>query len=195
LPRCTKILYKRQPSPVIEMGYNNQMIVRSIKKVYANKFYVVLASIAFLVLPVISASVMNWGLLMAVGNPLFIVNLMFALPFTVGWVSFLYLIVTSILFGLNIGLVFYYFRVSGRAHTSGFWASLLALIGLGCASCGSLLFLPLIGTFLVGGSFFLPFVIIQLPLVGIVIMLWSIYTLAKKIDNPYIMSPVRSVAM
>ncbi len=162
------------------------MLLRVIKRVYASYAYITLAVLAFLVLPALSTMAMNFGLLKAVGNPLFIFNLMFALPTTVGWMSFAYLITTSALFGLNIGLAVYYFRVSGRTHTSGFWASILALIGLGCASCGSLLFLPFIGTFLVGGSFFLPIVIAQLPLVGIFIMLWSIYTLAKKIDNPYI---------
>ena len=167
------------------MEYNRLMLVRVIKKVYVNKAYAALAAVAFLALPVLSALAMNWSLFFAVGNPLFIFRLIFSLPYVVGWLSFTYLMVTSALFGLNIGLAVYYFRVSGRAHTSGFWASILALIGLGCASCGSLLFLPFLGTFLVGGSFFLPFVIAQLPFLGIVIMLWSIYTLAKKIDNPY----------
>jgi hypothetical protein len=157
-----------------------------IKKVYAGKSYVVLAVIAFLILPALSAMAMNFGLLVAVGNPLFIINLMFALPYTIGWTSFVYLFVTAVLFGFNVGLAIFYFRVSGRAHTSSFWAGLLALIGLGCASCVSLLFLPFIGTFLVGGSVFLPIIVAQLPLVGIVIMIWSIYTLARKIDNPYI---------
>ena len=162
------------------------MLLRVIKRVYASKAYLALAVIAFLILPALAALSMNFRLLKAVGNPLFIFNLMYALPYMVGWTSFFYLIVTAILFGLNMGLAVYYFRTSGRVYTTSFWASLLAFIGLGCASCGSLVFLPFIGTFLVGGFFLMPIVVAQLPLVGIAIMLWSIYTLAKKIDNPYV---------
>ncbi len=162
------------------------MLKRVLKRVYSSRSYVALAVLGFFVLPLISVLAMNWGLIKAIGNPLFVLRLMWDLPYVMGGTAFGYLFITAALFGVNAALATYYFRTSGRAETKGFWAGAIALLGLGCASCGSLLFLPFLGTFLVSGSFFLPFVVAQIPLLGIVIMLWSIYTLAKKIDNPYI---------
>ena len=62
---------------------------------------------------------------------------------------------------------------------------IVGFLGVGCASCGSLILSSIFGLS-VTASFigFLPFKGLELGILGIVILLISIYLVAKKIQDP-----------
>ena len=107
--------------------------------------------------------------------------------------SMTYTIVLALLFGINVSVIVYYIKhfrsrvtnSTGETARSGL-GMLVGLIGVGCASCGALLLTPIIGTAAVGAiATTLPLAGAEFALVGIAILLWSIYTVGKKMHNPY----------
>ena len=167
------------------MRDKGKLVLKVLAKVYANKYYILLSALAVGILPVATALAGNWKLVIELGRWQFVLNLVEALPYTIGWPSLIYLILTSLLFAFDLALAVYYFRRRGRVHAGGVGVAMLSLLGLGCAACGSLVVLPLLGTLAVGSSAFFTSVLAQVPFVAIVILIWSIYNLDRKIDNPY----------
>lgn len=99
-------------------------------------------------------------------------------------------IIISILMGLNIGVMVYYFkrRVAFQKASGGSVIGLLlSFIGIGCASCGSVVLSSIIG---IGAtaSFvgFLPFEGQEFSLLSIIILLGTLYITAKKISDPLV---------
>jgi hypothetical protein len=95
-------------------------------------------------------------------------------------------VLTALLFGVNISIVTYYIRKRKMMlKKSGVATSTLGLItgilGIGCASCGSLL-VSLLG--LGGALAFLPFGGQELGVIGVLLLLFSAYTLLHSISNP-----------
>lgn len=100
------------------------------------------------------------------------------------------LVVTaSILFGLNISLILYHIKKrkeflvdSNVALSTGAFAS--GLLGIGCISCGSLVTV-LIASFLGGSSgvIALPIGGLEFIILSIVLLITSIYLIAKKITE------------
>ena len=174
------------------------MVIRVIKRVYGEPRYIIWAVALAILLVGLLVWVPNIKLIGAVlqgglslGAKLsFILGLYLALPFTYGNTQAIYTIVIAILFGLNTSMILYYISQNkgAFAHKS-MWAQvgafMVAVLGLGCASCGALLLTPLLGTALAGTLLLLPFDGMELSVISIAIILWSMYAVAKKIDNPY----------
>src|SRR3989344_6453428 len=100
------------------------------------------------------------------------------------------LVVISILFGLNISLTVYYFKRRVTLQKAGGMriAGMLAgLIGIGCASCGSVILSIFLG---VGATAaftgFLPFGGQEFSILAIIILVWSLYVTGKKIADPLV---------
>lgn len=97
-------------------------------------------------------------------------------------------LVIAILFGFNIAITAYYFkkRIAFQKAGGMSLAGMLAgLIGIGCASCGSVILATFLGvgaTTAVTGL--LPFGGEEFAIIGIVILIWTIYVTAKKIVDP-----------
>jgi len=97
-------------------------------------------------------------------------------------------LIIAILFGFNIAITVYYFkkRIAFQKSSGVSLAGMLAgLIGIGCASCGSVI----LATFLGVGSAtaitaLLPFGGEEFAIIGIVILIGAIYITAKKIADP-----------
>lgn len=106
--------------------------------------------------------------------------------------SIIGLIVTALLFSVNVTLFVYYIRrryTHGpkRPGVSGTFGFIIGLFGVGCASCGSLLFASLLSAVGLGSLLsFLPFGGEELILLGIIFLLFSIYELLKKIRDPLV---------
>ena len=94
------------------------------------------------------------------------------------------------LMGVNIALLTYYLkrRVKGaRAGGTTLLGSLVGLLGIGCASCGSVI-LSLVLGFSASTSFlgFLPLHGLEFGLLGLTMLLISAYQLCRKIQNPLV---------
>lgn len=98
--------------------------------------------------------------------------------------------IIAILLGLNIAVITFYFRnkISAfKAHSSAtsFLGALIGIIGLGCAACGSFILTSLLPFFGLGALFtFLPFHGKEFGIIGILLLLISLYLTLKEIQNP-----------
>ena len=96
----------------------------------------------------------------------------------------------SVLFGLNIALTVVYFRRRIALQKAGGMSvvgMLAGLIGIGCASCGSVLLSTFLG---VGATAaftgFLPLGGQEFSILGVVILVGSLYVTAKKLSDPLV---------
>ena len=105
-------------------------------------------------------------------------------------VTAIFTIIISCLFSYNIALLIYHIRTQMRVHISAGTSTLaviISLFGLGCASCGTVLLTSLFGvgfsTTVLG---ILPFYGLEFSIVSILILVWSIFLLLKKIQSPQV---------
>ena len=92
------------------------------------------------------------------------------------------LIVT--LFGVNTAMALHYLKgrfALDRSAGTGFVGTVFGMLGVGCASCGSIIASSVLGTAVVG---ILPFRGLEFGLIGILILSFSIYLTAKRISEP-----------
>lgn len=104
--------------------------------------------------------------------------------------SLSFLIASALLMGIQAALVTSYIRQTARLQQDmgiSFVAMSLGLLGIGCASCGSVLLATLLGfgvmSSIVG---FLPFKGQELSMVGILILLLAVKHTIKKINQPVV---------
>lgn len=111
-----------------------------------------------------------------------------------------YIIINAVLFGINVALVVYYIRIkrsvllqtelnadasSTGAFGMGIGGLFSAILGIGCAACGSIILTPLLA--LVGASGLLavlPLAGGEFGILGGALLLFSIYLVLKKIKEP-----------
>jgi hypothetical protein len=97
--------------------------------------------------------------------------------------------IISILFGINVVMIFYIHKNYPTTNKSGAFASaggfISGIFGAGCASCGSFLLIPFLS--LIGASWivsFLPFGGAEVGFISIAIFIFAIFVFIKKIENP-----------
>ena len=99
-------------------------------------------------------------------------------------------IILSILGGINISMFIFYLKTRITLEKSsglGLLGIISGLLGVGCASCGSVVLSTLIGVSLTTGIVdFLPLNGLEFGILGMIIVILSIYLLSKKILNPLI---------
>lgn len=103
-----------------------------------------------------------------------------------------YTIAIALLFGVNLAMTIYFLRrkiseVRQSGVATGFIGLASGVLGMGCAACGSLLLTS--GLSLVGASgilAFLPLAGGEFGILGVILLLASIYLIAKQIQNPAI---------
>jgi len=163
----------------------------AIKEVFSKKRYILLALSVFFVVLFLAFWLPNLALLSSFflsKNIGFFEKLSFSFSvfnlFDNGKLelSSLMLFLESLLFGLNVALFSFYYKkrkkyVGGTASIGGMMAGLL---GIGCASCGSVL-LSLFG--FSGAVLFLPFKGEEFNVLSIVLLLISSYVLMKRISE------------
>ena len=108
-------------------------------------------------------------------------------------VSALYLIITAILFGVNIGLLTYYIRRrqvkngNTTAHLANLGGIISAVLGIGCAACGSIVLTAILSLFGAGSLILLlPFNGVEFGVLGIILLCFSSYYLMKRINDPLV---------
>ena len=121
-----------------------------------------------------------------------LVNLVGSIKTNFTLVSASYTIIIAVLFGLNVALITYYIRrlrgsvrSMGSTGAAGFGGLISGILGIGCAACGSFILtsaLTLVGA---GGVVaLLPFGGEEFGFLGVALLTYSIYVLAKKINEP-----------
>lgn len=99
------------------------------------------------------------------------------------------LTLTAFLFSINITLFVYYIRrkisLEKKAGAfKGIFGFVLGLLGVGCASCGSIVLSSVLSLFGLGGLLtFLPLGGGEFLIVGIIFLLFSIYGILKRISS------------
>ena len=97
-------------------------------------------------------------------------------------------IIISVLAGINIAFLVYYLRTRlslEREAGASIGGMILGLLGVGCASCGSVIFSTIFGLSAAAGFLgILPLKGQEFGLAGVVLLLWSIYLTSQKINKP-----------
>jgi hypothetical protein len=102
------------------------------------------------------------------------------------------LIGTALLTGLQVMLLVVYLKkriaFAGAAASTSFFALIASTLGMGCSSCGSVLFPIILGSASVSGSavHVLPISGFLLQAIAIGLLLGSMWYLAKKIQEPIV---------
>jgi len=104
--------------------------------------------------------------------------------------SAIYAVCIVVLLGISVSLMVFSFRQRvPRSKSSGvttsFFGTLSGLLSIGCAACGSVILTPLLAT--LGGTAFLTFLPLEgseFGMIGVFLLLLSIYVTAKEIEQP-----------
>ncbi|MCA9357507.1 hypothetical protein H6784_00085 [Candidatus Nomurabacteria bacterium] len=178
------------------------MVLTVFKRVFCNARYTQLAIVVtFIVLSVailLPSRDIVWQVfsskLLNVGDKFSFLGSLYGLiasNFTI--YSAVFMVVSSVLLGINIALLVYYVRRRqvGSHSRAAEWNSLggvvSAVLGVGCAACGSIILTSFLATFGAGGLLlWLPLHGAEFSLLGIVLLSISIFQLTKRINDPLI---------
>lgn len=104
--------------------------------------------------------------------------------------SAVYTVGISILFGMNISMLIYFFRrriveIKQSDASVGFLGILAGIVGVGCAACGSLIVTSALSLF--GTTWLLAYLPLkgeEFGILGIILLLVSLHRISKRIQNP-----------
>ena len=178
------------------------MLYQSFSRVFRHGWYVVGAALVALLVVSAAALLPNTAVLVQVlGSDAvllstkltFLLSLYGSLLTNYSLLSAALLLVTALLFGVNVALLTYYIkrrrRVSGdaAAKLAGVGGTVSALFGIGCAACGSVVLTSVLGLFGASGLLLmLPYHGAEFALLGIVLLTIATYYLAKRIADPLV---------
>ena len=177
------------------------MIFQALQKVFRKPLYTLLALIVSAVVFAFAVWFPNISLIVEVmGHPGISFSQKLDLPISLlgsiatnfTLLSASYTIAIALLFGVNLAMTIYFLRrkiseVRQSGVATGFIGLASGVLGMGCAACGSLLLTS--GLSLVGASgilAFLPLAGGEFGILGVILLLASIYLIAKQIQNPAI---------
>jgi hypothetical protein len=172
-------------------------LIKSFKEVFKKPSYVILALAVAFVVFLISIWLPSWEWLYFVftskifnfpdkiklfWSSLDLVKTNFTL------ISRMFVICLSLLAGINIAMLTFYLKrriVLQKTAGIGLLGIISGFLGIGCASCGSVIFPSILGV-TVASSFIsiLPLKGFEFGILGIIIILVSIYLIARKIQSP-----------
>ena len=175
------------------------MVFQALQKVFQKPIYVLFAlTISFLVfafavwlpnIPLI-ISVMGHSGISLSQKFNFPISLLSSITTNFTLLSASYTIALAVLFGINLAMIVYYLKrrvaeIKQSGITTGFFGIMSGILGIGCAACGSVILTSILTLFGASG------VLISLPLrggefgiLGVVLLLFAIYTISKQIQNP-----------
>jgi hypothetical protein len=103
-----------------------------------------------------------------------------------------YTILIAVLFGIYISMLIYFIKnrvrdISQGGVATGTLGIISGMLGVGCAACGAFLLTSLLSTFGIAGIIsYLPFDGGEFGIIGVVLLVVSIYLTAKKIMSPQV---------
>lgn len=175
------------------------MVLQVLQKVFRKPTYVIIALLISIGMFVFATWLPNIGLIMSIvfspdmpfSEKLYLpVSLIGSIATNFNLLSASYTVAIAILFGIDLAVVIYYLRrrikeAKNIGISVGFFGVLSGVVGMGCAACGS--FLLTSGLSLFGASwllFYLPVVAGEFAIMGVILLIISIYLTARKIKNP-----------
>ncbi len=175
------------------------MLFQALQKVFQKPTYALLALITSAVVFVFATWLPNfrllWGILgssdVPFGDKLELpFNLIGSIATNFTLLSASYTIAIAILFGINIAMTIYFLRrriddVRQAGISTGFFGIASGVLGMGCAACGSFLLTSIFS--LVGASSIIAFLPLkggEFGILGVVLLLASVYLTARQIQNP-----------
>lgn len=120
----------------------------------------------------------------------FPISLLGSIATNFSWLSASSTVATAILFGLNVAMVIFFLRrrltnIKQTGVAVGFLGVISGIFGVGCATCGSFLLMTLLTWFSAGALIMvLPLKGGEFGLLGIILLLLSLYLTARQIENP-----------
>lgn len=178
------------------------MPIKVLMRVFARPVYVLLASIVALGVFAFAVWLPNFKLISTVflsasiplSNKLALLwGLFGSIQTNFTLVSAGTVVLVSILFGMQVALLVYYIRrvrISaklGGVGASGLGGLISGMLGVGCAACGTFILTSLLALFGISGLLLLlPFGGEEFVFLGIGLLLYSIYQLMKKIEEPIV---------
>ncbi len=111
-------------------------------------------------------------------------------------VSATYTIAIAILFGINVVVLANYIRTrrgsfSSKGSVAGVGGLVSGFLGIGCAACGTFILTALLSLF--GAASLLTFLPLggeEFGILGVILLLYSIYVIIKKTREPLVCEPV-----
>jgi len=175
------------------------MVFQALQKVFRKPLYALLALITSTVVFALAVWFPNISLIVEImGHPGISLLQKFDLPISLlgsiatnfTLLSASYTIAIALLFGVNLAMTIYFLRrkvseVRQSGVATGFIGLASGVLGMGCAACGSLLLTS--GLSLIGASSvlaFLPLAGGEFGILGVILLLVSIYLIARQIQNP-----------
>jgi len=179
------------------------MLINALKKVFKKPSYILLALVSMFLVFAVSVWLPNIPLIIKimghggitfnqkVGIPVSLLGSIYT-NFTL--ISAIYTIFISLFFGINLAMFVFFLKrkintLQKSGMTTGFLGLLSGIVGVGCAACGSLVLASLLSLF---GS---TWIITLLPLkgeefgiLGVILLMISIYMVAKQIEDPAVCS-------
>ena len=176
------------------------MIFTALKQIFRNPWYVIIAAIVASAVFALATWLPNLKLIsQVITSPTTSLATKFSVPasllgsittnFTIFSAS--YTIAIALLFGVNAAMIIYYFKqqktVSKQSGVAGFGGLISGIFGIGCAACGTLVLAPLLALIGAGGIVaLLPLGGQEFGVLGVGILGFSIFTAAKRIQEPLV---------
>jgi hypothetical protein len=174
------------------------MITRALTKVFSHPAYIALALIAGTSVLLFALWFPNLGLIASVvASPdaslvekvLLPITLLGSIATNFSFFSASYTVAVSLLFGVYVALMVYFLRRRIKAASGGTVTGTLGIlsgvIGIGCAACGSIAASTILSLIGVSGVVaLLPLGGSEFGIIGIILFLLAIRTLAKQIETP-----------
>jgi len=174
-----------------------KLFFTTIRKVFTRPLYGLIAFVSAFALLAVAVWLPNFSFLVsAMAAPGFSLQTKFGIlvaSFSALGTNFTLLsrtltITLAVLFGVNTALLAFYLRTRFRLERSagvGIGGIIAGLLGVGCASCGSVVFSAFLGVGATAGFLnILPLKGQEFGIIGVVLMLVAIVLTAKKIEQP-----------
>ncbi len=175
------------------------MVFQALKKVFQKPLYILLALATSTAVFAFAVWLPNIPLIVKVmGHPGIPFSQKLDLPISLlgsiatnfTLLSASYTIAIAILFGINLAMIIYFLRrriadVERSGIATGFFGIASGVIGMGCAACGSLLLTSILSLF--GATWILSFLPLaggEFGILGVILLVASLYMTAKRIQNP-----------
>ena len=177
------------------------MVSGTLQLVFRKPWFVILALVVSLVVFSVAVWLPNFVLIFQIIGSSTItlsdkVSVLWSLYGSIGTnfttLSASYTIAIALLFGINIALLTFYIKsrrglASGKSAVAGVGGLVSGIFGVGCAACGTFILSSLLGLVgAVGVLSFLPLGGEEFGILGVLLLVYSIYIISKKIYEPMV---------
>ncbi|VAW13495.1 hypothetical protein MNBD_BACTEROID05-655 [hydrothermal vent metagenome] len=176
------------------------MLINALKQVFKRKQYLALAFIIAFVVFTLAVWLPNFKIIVQVVTSSaasltdkwnILVGLLGSISTNFTFISASYTIIIAVFFGVNIAMIVYYMKRNKKTADkagvagSGLGGLISGFFGIGCAACGTIVLGPLLALIGAGGLIaFLPFNGQEFGFLGVGLLGFSIFLVAKKISAP-----------